>query len=145
MFKFQYQNGKKRKSWKRLSGLQNGAIRGLQIGVSFRDYRSGQEGVQIGAALRISSRGKKITNRGKPNGHIFVDSPSIQQSLFKLHRFSKTNPRGNYDIDSTWIFRLGFDFQNRQNIDEFSTWIFYVVSTSNQRNFCTCCFCSIIS
>ena len=36
----------------------------------------------------------------------------------------KANPRGNYDIDSTWIFRRGFDFQNRRNIDEFSRWIF---------------------
>ena len=26
--------------------------------------------------------------------------------------------------DSTWIFRRGFDFQNRRNIDKFSTWIF---------------------
>ena len=50
-----------------------------------------------------------------PNGQIFVNSPS------KLHRFWKANPRGNYDIDSTWIFRRGFDFQNRRNIDEFST------------------------
>ena len=81
MFKFQYQNGKKRKSWKRLSGLQNGAIRGLQIGVSFRDYRSGQEGVQIGAALRISSRGKKITNRGR-------DFKSVQAQWTHLRRFA---------------------------------------------------------
>ena len=45
-------------------GLHNGAIRGLYIGAGFRDYRSRQEGVQIGAALEISNRGKKITNRG---------------------------------------------------------------------------------
>ena len=51
--------------------------------------------------------------------------------------------KGNCDIDSTWIFRPGFDFQNRQNIDEFSTWIF-LVSTSNRCNFCTRCFHSII-
>ena len=42
MFKFQYQNGKKRKSWKKFSGLQNGGIRGLQIGAGFKDYRSAQ-------------------------------------------------------------------------------------------------------
>ena len=50
MFKFHYQNGKKRKSGKIFSGLQNGTIRGLQIGAGFRDYKSGQEGLQIGAA-----------------------------------------------------------------------------------------------
>ena len=32
------------------SGLQNGATRGLQIGVGFRDYKSGQEGLQTGIA-----------------------------------------------------------------------------------------------
>ena len=36
---------------KRFSGLQNGAVRKLQIGTGFRDYKSGQEGLQIGAAL----------------------------------------------------------------------------------------------
>ena len=45
-----------------------------------------------------------------------------------FHRFWKANPRGNYDIDSTWKIRRGFDFQNRSNIDEFSTWIFRCLS-----------------
>ena len=58
MFKFQYQNGKNKKWGK------NGAIRGLQIGAGFRDCKSGQEELQIGAALGISNRDKKITNRG---------------------------------------------------------------------------------
>ena len=31
-------------------GLQNGAIRGLQIRAGFRDYKSGQERLQIGTA-----------------------------------------------------------------------------------------------
>ena len=44
MFKFQHQNRKKRKSEKNFSGLQNGGIRGLQIGPGFRDYKPGQEG-----------------------------------------------------------------------------------------------------
>ena len=65
MFKFQYQNGKKRKSVKKLSGLQNGAIRRLQIGAGFRDYKSGQEGLKIGAALGISNQGKEISNQGR--------------------------------------------------------------------------------
>ena len=66
----------------------------------------------------------------EPNGHIFVDSPSVrrQYSTWILRRdfndFESQIPRENYDIDSTWKFRRGFDFQNRRNIDEFSTWIF---------------------
>ena len=44
MFKFHYQNGKKRKSVKTFSGLQNGAIRELQIGAGFRDYKLGGKG-----------------------------------------------------------------------------------------------------
>ena len=63
MFKFQYQNRKKRKKQEK-SGLQNGAIRGLQIGAGFRDYKSGKEGLQKGVFLGISNCGKKITNRG---------------------------------------------------------------------------------
>ena len=46
------------------------------------------------------------------------------ESSSRFHRFGKANPRGNHDIDATRKFRHGFDFQNRQNIDEFSTWIF---------------------
>ena len=45
--------GEKRKNGKNFSGLQNGAIRGLQIGAGFRDYISRQDGLQIGAALGI--------------------------------------------------------------------------------------------
>ena len=48
-----------------MSGLQNWAIRGLHIGTGFGDYKTGQEGIQIGAALGISNRVKKITNRGR--------------------------------------------------------------------------------
>ena len=35
----QYQNGKKEKVGKNISGLLNRAIRGLQIGAGFRDYK----------------------------------------------------------------------------------------------------------
>ena len=44
-----------------------------------------------------------------------IDSTSKFQveSSWKLHQFLKANPRGNYDIDSTWKFRRGFDFQTR--------------------------------
>ena len=55
MFKFQDQNGKKRKSRKKIYGLKNGAISRLQIRADFRDYKSEQKGLQIGA--------KGITNR----------------------------------------------------------------------------------
>ena len=43
------------------------------------------------------------------------------ESSSRVHRFRKANPRGNYDIDSMKIFRSGFDFGNRRNIDEFFT------------------------
>ena len=62
MFKFHYQNEKRRKSVKKFSVLQNGAIRGLQIGAGVRDYKSRQKELQIGAALGISNWVKKITN-----------------------------------------------------------------------------------
>ena len=49
--------GKKRKSGKTFSVLQNGVIRGLQIGACFREYKSGQEGFQIGAKrLQIGAK-----------------------------------------------------------------------------------------
>ena len=57
--------GKTKKWKKKISGLQNGAIRGLQIEAGFKDYKLGQEVLQIVAALRISNLGKKITNRGR--------------------------------------------------------------------------------
>ena len=46
------------------------------------------------------------------------------ESSPRFHRFWKENPGGNYNIDSTWKFRRGFDFKNRRNIAEISTWIF---------------------
>ena len=50
---------------KKISGLQNGAIRGLQIRAGFRHYNTEQRGLVIGTDLGISNRGKKITNRGR--------------------------------------------------------------------------------
>ena len=44
---------------------RDGAISVLQIGADFRDYRFGQEGLQIGPALEILNRGKKISNWGR--------------------------------------------------------------------------------
>ena len=65
MFKFQYQNRKKRNHGKKFSESQSGAIRGLKIRTGFRDYKSGQEGLQIGTNLGISNCGKKITKRSR--------------------------------------------------------------------------------
>ena len=64
MFKFHYHNRKKSITGNNCSGLQNGVIRGLQIGAGLREYKSEQEGLQIGVILVIS-RAKKITNRGE--------------------------------------------------------------------------------
>ena len=46
--------GKNEKSGEKFPGLQNGAIRGLQIGAGFRDHKSGKEGLQIGTALGMA-------------------------------------------------------------------------------------------
>lgn len=50
-------------SGKNFSASQNRAIRGLNIGAGFRDYKSRQERLQIMEILGISNRDKKITNR----------------------------------------------------------------------------------
>ena len=52
--------GKKRKSGKKFSGLQNGVIKRLQMEADFRVFKSGQKRLQIGSALGISNRGKEI-------------------------------------------------------------------------------------
>ena len=82
----------------------------------------------------------------QPNGHIFVDSPSIRR------RNSTWKVRGNYiDFERrihveimTSIRRGYFDVNSTFKIDEISMssprGFFYVVSTSNRRNFCTRCF-----
>ena len=87
MLKFQYQNGENpQRIWNKFSGLQNGAIKELQIGAGFRNYKSRQEELQIGQLFNFRVRAKKynlgqgfqirakrfqikaeITNRGKRN------------------------------------------------------------------------------
>ena len=67
-----------KKSGKKLSGLQNGAIRGLKIGASFRHYKSGQRGLQIGASLGISDRGKKIIKDFKSGQRDFRSGQRLQ-------------------------------------------------------------------
>ena len=62
MFKFQYQNGKKRKSEKKISGLQNGAIKGLQIRKALEISKWGKK---IRSRDRDLKSGKEISNRGR--------------------------------------------------------------------------------
>ena len=84
---------------KKFSSLQNGAIRGLQIGAGFRDYKSKEKGLQIKAALGISSRSKKITNRGR---------------YFKLgQRDFKSGQR--FQIGARGISNWGRDYKSVQN------------------------------
>ena len=49
----------------------------------------------------------------------------IQRATFmEITSILKDESTWKSDIDLTWIFRRGFDIENRRNIDEFSTWIF---------------------
>ena len=83
MFKFQYQNGRKREKGKIFSGLRNVAIRELQIGargitnrdsykdfksgqaftLGKRDFKSGQEGFQIGTGIANRGRDYKLVQK----------------------------------------------------------------------------------
>ena len=56
IFKFQYESGKKRKRWKKFFELKSGAIRVLQIGAGFSDYKSAQTGFKIGAVVSNGSK-----------------------------------------------------------------------------------------
>ena len=49
----------KRKSGKKNSGLQNGVIRGLQIGAGFRDYKIGVGGITNRGSFRDIKLGQK--------------------------------------------------------------------------------------
>ena len=57
------------KEWAKFSGLQNGAIRGLQIVAGFRDYKLGQKDHKSGQGFQIGAKsfqvGAEITNRYK--------------------------------------------------------------------------------
>ena len=50
----------KRKKWENFFGLQNRAIRGLQIGAGFWYYKSALDGLQIETALEIPNRAIKL-------------------------------------------------------------------------------------
>ena len=81
---------KKTEKLKKISGLQNEAIRGLQIGArgitnrgSFRDFKSGQKDYRSGQGFQIRP---EITNRGK---RYFQSEQGLQigaeQFLFLLY------------------------------------------------------------
>ena len=81
-----------------------------------------------------------------PNGHIFVDSPSIrrQNSTWKV-RENDIDFERRIHVEVMTSIRLGyFDVDSTFKIDEISMssprGFFFVVSTSNRRNFCTRCF-----
>ena len=93
MFIFQYQNGKKPKSGKKFSGLQNGAIRGLQTETGFRD-------------LQIGARG--IINRGR-----FRDFKSEQKDYKSGERNFKSGQR--LQIGVIGISNRGRDYKSVQN------------------------------
>ena len=67
--------------------FKTGQDDGLQTGADFRDYKSGQEGLQIGAALGITKLAKGlqigagITNRGKGITNWGRDYKSGQEGL----------------------------------------------------------------
>ena len=86
-----------------------------------------------------------------PNGHILVDSPSIRRrnSTWKVRRNDIDFERRIQVEIMTSIRRANFDVDSSFKIGEismsFSRGFFDVASTSNRRNFCTCCFHCIIS
>ena len=86
----------------------------------------------------------------QPNGHIFVDSPSIrhQNSTWKVRRNYIDFERRIHVEIMTSIRREYFNVDSTFEIDEklmnSPREIFYAVSTPNRRNFCTRCFHSII-
>ena len=88
---------------------------------------------------------RQMTNK-KPNGHIFVDSPSIRRrnSTWKVRENYIDFERRIHVEIMTSIRRGYFDVDPTFKIDEISMssprGFLYVVSTSNRCNFCTRCF-----
>ena len=91
--------GRKRKSWKKVFRLQNG--------VGFWDYKSGQEGLQIGEVLGISNRCKKIANRGrdfKLGEKHFKSGQWLQiEARGITNRVGITNRCRTYLLQTLWI------------------------------------------
>ena len=88
------------------------------------------------------------------NSLMYSNNPMDTSSLI-IHRFDVEIARGKFEEirsilkgESTWKLWHQFDVDSTFKIDEISMssprGFFYVVSASNQRNFCTRCFHSII-
>ena len=79
--------------------------------------------------------------RTTPKGHVFVDSPSIRRrnSTWKLRRNYISFERRSHVEIMTSIRRGNFDVNLTFKIEEISmshpSGFFYVISTSNRRNF----------
>ena len=93
----------------------------------------------------------KIKAREIPNGHIFLNSSSSWRtnSTWKVRGSYIESERRIYVGIMTSIRWGNFDVDSVFKIDKISMsssrGFFYVVSTSNRRNFCTRCFHCIIS
>ena len=76
--------------------------------------------------VKYDMKMKQYTSQWTHLHRFAIDSTSKfhAESSSRFYWFWKTNPCGNYDIDSMGKFWRGFNFQNQRNIDEFSTWIF---------------------
>ena len=100
-------------------------------------------------AMRLQDLFKTLWRRlktGSANGHIFVNLPSIRRRNFTCKvRGSHIDFERRIHVEiMTSIRRRYFDVDSLFQIDEISMrfphGIFYFVSTSNRRNFCTQCF-----
>ena len=89
--------GKNEKVGKIFWITKRGNIRGLQIGAGFRDYKLGQEGLQI-EIKEISNWGKRDLSRG-------TDYKSGQSKFTFLH-FSFVNPEVHLEPCQTFVIKL---------------------------------------
>ena len=97
-----------------------------------------------GSLIRLRQLNFKTTTQWTHPRRFAIDSTSKfhVESSSKLHRFWKANPRGNYDIDSTWIrlskstkyrwvFHVDFSTLFRRRIDVTSVLAVSIVSFPN--------------
>ena len=91
-------------------GLQNGAIRGLQIEADFRDYKSCQEGLESVAAYGISNRGKKISKQcrdfrlGQRDFKSWQEKLQTRTGILNWGRYNKSMQNHLIKIRQNWLF-----------------------------------------
>ena len=83
-----------RKSEKKVSRLPNETIWELQIGAGFRNYKSAQEVLHLGAALKILNRGIKVANRDRITNRS-RDYKLVQKRVGQLSRSSYSKSDSN--------------------------------------------------